>query len=285
MLYRNIAVLLTCYNRREITINCLTSLYRQKLSQDILLDVYLVDDGSIDGTAQAVSQQFPNVKIITGNGNLFWSGGMRLAWTEAGKSNYDAYLWLNDDTLLESDAIAILLQTSTNISKTEGCNGIIVGSCCDPNSGKQTYGGRSKSTQNFISPSDRPQKCDLMNGNIVLIPGCVFNVIGNISPEFIHLGGDNDYGQRAIKAGFNLWVAPGYLGKCESHTYIPWADPAIPLRERLRFLYSPKGQHPYEVYIYARRHNGFFWPMDLVKLYLRVLFPGFYQRIKQLMKT
>ena len=133
-------------------------------------------------------------------------------------------------------------------------------------------------------PSNYPQQCDLINGNIVLISRHISDVLGNISQEFIHFGGDNDYGERAIKAGFKLWVAPGYHGKCDSHSYIPWADQDIPLRLRWRYLHSPKGQPPYQVYVYARRHSGFFWPMDLIKLYLRVLSPGLYSKIKQFFK-
>lgn len=282
MLYKHIAVLMTCFNRRETTLNCLTSLYQQKIPQDVFVEVYLVDDGSTDGTEEAIRNHFPSVVIIKGNGNLFWGGGMRLAWKEAAKGNYHAYLWLNDDTLLLPDAIAKLLSIAINIRENEGYEGIIIGSCFDPKSGNQTYGGRLKKNQNFVTSNDLPLQCDLMNGNIVLVPNSVFEILGNISPEFVHLGGDNDYGQRAIKANIKVWVSPGFLGMCESHLYIPWADPAIPLRERLRFLNSPKGQPPYEVYVYAKRHSGLFWPMDLVKLYFRVLFPVFYNKIKQL---
>ena len=281
MLYKHIAVLVTCYNRKETTLNFLTSLYQQKLSDTIYLDVYLVDDGSTDGTSQAIKMQFPNVLIIRGNGNLFWGGGMHLAWTEATKKNYDAYLWLNDDTLLLPDAITTLLVTASELNKNEAYAGIVIGTCFEPESGSPTCGGRLKKSKNVLTPSAHPQQCDLMNGNIVLIPGYIHKVVGNISPVFRHLGGDNDYGLRAIKAGFKLWVAPGYLGVCESHSYTPWADPAIPLIARWRFLHDPKGQPPYEVYVYARRHSGFFWPIDLIKLYFRVIFPRLYNVIKQ----
>jgi GT2 family glycosyltransferase len=74
-----IAVLLTCHNRRDKTITCLDSLYNCLLPSDFQLDVFLVDDGSSDGTSKAVSEKFPSVNVIQGNGNLFWNQGMRLA--------------------------------------------------------------------------------------------------------------------------------------------------------------------------------------------------------------
>ena len=73
-----IAVIMTCFNRRSTTISCLRALHKQKNSIDF--DVYLTDDGSSDGTADAVKTEFPAVNILQGNGNLYWVGGMRLAF-------------------------------------------------------------------------------------------------------------------------------------------------------------------------------------------------------------
>jgi GT2 family glycosyltransferase len=90
-----IAVLMTCYNRREKTLACLRALKEAtKAAAGISdTDVYLVDDGCTDGTAEAVRLSFPNVQIVAGTGSLYWCGGMRLAWREAAKSRYDAYVW------------------------------------------------------------------------------------------------------------------------------------------------------------------------------------------------
>ena len=108
-----IAVLLTCYNRKEKTLNSLQSLNNAKKIKNTQLDIYLVDDGSIDGTSNSVSKLFNNVKIIKGNGDLFWNRGMHLAWTSAvNNCDYDFYFWLNDDTLINNDTIEILLNTS-----------------------------------------------------------------------------------------------------------------------------------------------------------------------------
>lgn len=83
-----IAALLTCFNRKEKTLQCLKSLF-QVLPGCI---VFLVDDASTDGTSDAVKQLFPEVHIIRGDGNLFWSRGMFTAWKEAVKGNYNYLL-------------------------------------------------------------------------------------------------------------------------------------------------------------------------------------------------
>ena len=88
-----IAAILTCFNRKEKTRKCLESLFR--ILPDC--DVYITDDGSTDGTNEMLHKYFPQVYVVSGNGNLFWSRGMYTAWKEAVKGNYEYYLWLNDD--------------------------------------------------------------------------------------------------------------------------------------------------------------------------------------------
>ena len=80
---RIIAALITCHNRKSKTIACLERLFQQALPLGVLLKVYLVDDGSTDGTAEAVREKFPSVSVISADGSLFWCRGMRLAWKHA----------------------------------------------------------------------------------------------------------------------------------------------------------------------------------------------------------
>lgn len=285
MMFKNIAVLMTCHNRCEKTIVCLKSLYEQKLSNNFSLDVYLVDDGSIDGTEQSVRFNFPKIKIIKGNGNLFWCGGMRLAWSEAAKSDYSAYLWLNDDTILFPEAIESLIETASNLKKKETNDSIIVGNFKDPTTGMTSYGGRMLKKTKIIEPSEFPQECEKMNGNMVLISANIFKCIGNLSSEFRHNSGDNDYSLRAIKNGFKVWIAPGFQGYCAiNEDNNQWSDFNITLRKRLKILHSPKGQPFYETFLFAKRHKGILWPLDLIKLYSLVLFPRTYKRVKHILK-
>ena len=109
---KKLAVLMTCHNRREKTLRCLTSLFSCRPEAGLELSVYLVDDGSSDGTGDAVRQAYPSVSVIRGDGTLFWNRGMRKAWEDALKKNADFYLWLNDDTVLYPSALVHLLEAS-----------------------------------------------------------------------------------------------------------------------------------------------------------------------------
>src|SRR4051794_17710906 len=96
-----IAVLITCFNRRKKTLACLQRLEQQRLPEKAKLEIFLTDDGSSDGTAEAVRERFPYVRLYRGTGSLYWAGGMRRTWGFARLYDPDYYLLLNDDTDLK----------------------------------------------------------------------------------------------------------------------------------------------------------------------------------------
>ena len=87
-----IAVLITCHNRKAKTVACLHALFANDLPKDYSLEIFLVDDGSTDGTEQAVRGRYPKVNIIKGDGNLYWNGGMRVAFADAIEQGFDIFL-------------------------------------------------------------------------------------------------------------------------------------------------------------------------------------------------
>jgi len=275
-----IAILLTCYNRQEVTIKCLRNLYQQDIPQNAILKTYLVDDGCTDGTGKAVAKQFPQVKVLQGDGNLYWCGGMRFAWSEAIKEDFDYYIWLNDDTILLPKAITTLLKTHTAVTKKKKLPAIIIGSCRDPLTKQHTYGGITKRNSNTrladqpIPPRNHIQHCETMNGNLVLISRNVLKLLGNLNSAYTHAFGDVDYGMRARKKNVDLWIAPGHLAECPRNSGIPpWTNPSIPFGQRWQNMSSPHGVPLRQWYQYVKYHTGWQWPIYFAKPLLRVLFP------------
>jgi len=111
-----LAVIMACHNRRDNTLVCLSALKNQKLSRNLAIEVFLLDDGSTDGTAEAVSREFPDVHMITGDGTLFWNRGMHRSFSVAIKREFDYYMWLNDDSVLHKNALEVLLMTSQEVA-------------------------------------------------------------------------------------------------------------------------------------------------------------------------
>jgi glycosyltransferase involved in cell wall biosynthesis len=65
-----IAILLTCFNRRETTLACLASI-EAAVAGSADYRIVIVDDGSSDGTADAVRAAFPDAMLVIGSGNLY----------------------------------------------------------------------------------------------------------------------------------------------------------------------------------------------------------------------
>lgn len=271
-----IAVLMTCFNRRARTLDCLRSLYRQVHLEDVAIRVFLVDDGSVDGTAEAVRAAFPDVNVTRADGQRFWNGGMRLAFQTASAERFDYFLWLNDDVTLRDDAISILLRTHAWCAGMGQVASIIVGGTRNPADGQTSYGGWRRARKGFgvrlekIPVANRPIQCDTMNGNCVLLPASVVERVGELESRFTHGMGDFDYGLRAGYAGCSIWVAPEFVGDCVQNTGKGlWTDESLPVAERWRKLLGPKGIPPGEWFVYTRRHGGWLWPLLWISPYLK----------------
>jgi GT2 family glycosyltransferase len=269
---KNLAIILTAYNRKKQTLASLDAVYQQNDGDfPVNCHVYLTDDGSTDGTAEAIGEQFPQVRLLPGTGELYWNGGMRLAFGEAIKRNYDFYLWLNDDTMLFSDSVQRLLVTSTQFDD----KAIIVGSIQDPDTGEWTYGGfvrqhlRRPLRFTPVLPEEIPLPIETMNGNCVLIPAGVGKAVGNLDPAFTHAIGDFDYGLRAKKLGYSVILAPGYYGVCKRN---PVNDGNLSLIQRIKRMLSIKGLPPVDWAIFARRYAGPLWPIFWLSPYFHSLF-------------
>jgi GT2 family glycosyltransferase len=274
-----IAVLLTCFNRRDITLKCLRGLATQTGIEDLSLEVFLVDDGSTDGTSDAVAREFPKVHLIQGNGSLFWNGGMHKAFGVAMRQNFDGYIWLNDDTSLYPDAISRLIAAYRRC-KPELDSVILVGSVQDPETGSHTYGGVSRRPRGFaldftpVPPSkDAILACDSSHANFTFVSAAVAKKIGNFDTVFQHNFGDFDYGFRATKQGVPVRIAPGYFGTCAFNTSNgSWKNPALSLAQRWKIINSPKGLPAREWIPYTRRHFGWRWPLYALSPYIKMLF-------------
>lgn len=273
---QTIAVLMTCHNRRDKTLACLAALSANTLPAGYALKVFLVDDGSTDGTSAAVLEKYPDVDIIHGDGNLYWNRGMHLAFDKAMTIGFDAYLWLNDDTVLVPNAMRAMLATSPQNLQA---NAIIVGAVCDPDSKEFTYGGAKHIGGIFrpflceyVKPNGSMQAIDVMNGNVVLIPKKVALQLGNLNPIFEHAMGDTEYAMRARKVGIGIFLTDQYVGECsvnsKSGTH---EDSSMSLFAKYKWLFSRKGLPLRSWFTLCSQYGGIVWPIQFFWGYVRLL--------------
>ena len=237
-----IAILMTCYNRAETTLECLRRLFSQDAPVGYSFDVWLVDDASPDKTGEKVKNDYPQVNVIQGVGNLFWSKGMHLAWQMAvryavsSSRRYDFFLWLNDDVQLKPGALTNIL------SDHERIGGVVVGKfSSDASEGDISYGLKDGR---------------FMNGNFVLIPREVVDKVGIICDKYHHQYGDYDYGLHVLKAGFTLSSSTHICGVCpqqpERYKHLAGKN----LLQRFKLLWDPRGYDLHDAVLYKYRNFG-----------------------------
>lgn len=284
---KEVAVLLTCFNRKDKTLACLNSFYAAHKQKGYSYDVYLVDDGSKDGTGEVVKLLFPTIHYILGNGNLFWAGGMRLAWNTAlGIKDYDAFLLLNDDVVLYEDFLGNLIKTDEYSLLHNGRKGIYSGATKDNDTDKITYGGEKilinhvVVRRQLLTPKEIPQECDLTNANILWISKETIDDIGIFEKRYTHGIADFDYSLRAKKRGVPVYLAPNIGGICLYDHGKNWKSNNTSLKERISFLKSPKGLAYKEYLFYIKRHFPLYLPYSFFTLWLKTFFPFIWDKYK-----
>lgn len=293
----NLAVLMACHNRRDTTLSCLSRLFqylnKSRAELEFNFSVFLVDDGSTDGTADAVRESYASVNLIRGDGSLYWNQGMRLAWDNAAGGDFDGFLWLNDDTMLFPGAITCLLQTLWDQEKKAGQRGIVVGSCQAPQDDSDieessstkslvTYGGRDQ--KGLVYPEDQPIPVPAFNGNLVLVSREAFSTLGNLSNSYRHSFGDIEYGIRARKAGVPIWLTPGFLAECPRNPPPKWLDSNSSFLDRWRAARSPKGWSVSEIKAFSKVRGQRWWILSLARQIISVCFPGYARKYQSRFK-
>jgi len=214
---KEIAVVVPVYNRREITLGFLRQLPELAV-EGVELQVIIVDDGSTDGTTAAIKAEFPEVMILSGDGNLWWTGAVKMGVEYALKQGNENTLIMNDDLELDRNFLAELLKvaklhpealvSSIKLNRQNDDGSVVI-----MNAGFKTVGMLKETKALFEDESYHPQmaaeiECDMLTGSSLFIPAEVFRKIGMFDAKnFPHGYGDFEFTRRASLAGFTCLVA------------------------------------------------------------------------------
>ncbi|HOW72107.1 MAG TPA: glycosyltransferase family 2 protein [Phycisphaerae bacterium] len=99
----DVSVIIVSYNTRSLALACLRSVFAQ--TAGLAFEVIVVDNASTDGSAEAIAEEFPQVRLIRSCKNLGFAGANNVAGRVA---TGDWLLLLNPDTVVLDRAIAKL---------------------------------------------------------------------------------------------------------------------------------------------------------------------------------
>ena len=218
-----ISVVTPVFNRRELTLQCIRSLKRLNL-RGLDLNVIVVDDGSSDGTSEALRAQFPDVEVIKGDGNLWFSEGTNVGIRRAIEHGAD-YVWqINNDQVFDEDALRSMIDTAEANGKA------VVGSLLllwdaphrvfqvAPVWDTLAGGWKHWVKQTIWSVPEGPFEVELIVGNSMLVPADAYREVGFLDSARFPLYGDAEFAVRLRRANYRLIVDPSSRVFCEPNT-------------------------------------------------------------------
>ena len=201
----NVYIIIPVHNRKAMTLQCLDAL--EKNGDLHQYHVIIIDDGSTDGTSEAVKSLYPDVFILQGDGDLWWTGAIRKGMEYAYDKGAEYFIWLNDDCLVTNKAIEKLVRFCKDNPKS------IIGSqgCQFDNNQSIAFGGHTRKNQSFqaiICPENKVLECDVVSGNLVCLPRLVIDIVGypeaNLYPHYL---GDFIFLIKSKNRGFKIYVS------------------------------------------------------------------------------
>jgi len=209
-----VAVLVLSWNGREDTLACLRSLERVDYPELLLL---VVDNGSSDGTADAVRREFPEVELLALEANLGFAGGNNAGIRRALELGADYVLVLNNDVEVDPGFVTALLEESERRPGAGALSPKILyfdppdlvwfaGASFDPRSG---YNGRQRGyRERDDGRFDEVVETDRVCGAAMLVARPVLESVGVFDGELFAYSEDTDWSLRAHAAGYRHYVVP-----------------------------------------------------------------------------
>jgi len=205
---KSMYIVIPVHNRKDITRNCLLSLRRQTLQN---FKTIVIDDGSTDGTSEMIQKEFPEVTLLHGDGNLWWTGATNLGVKYALDHRADYIMTINDDTIAPQDFIEKMMFWTERKQ-----NALLGAFALDAQTRKPVYGGEiinwktagSKFLLDILKPEEWRGLHEVSHfpGRGLLIPAEVFHKIGLFDAKhFPQAAADYDFTHRAVRAGYKLY--------------------------------------------------------------------------------
>ena len=88
-----LSIIIVNYDTRDVTLDCLQSVYNN--ASRFTIEVIVIDNGSSDGSADAIPERFPDVRLIRNMGNRYFSPAVNQG-LKISRGHY--ILLLNSDT-------------------------------------------------------------------------------------------------------------------------------------------------------------------------------------------
>lgn len=261
-------ILMPVHNRQAVTLDALRLLEAQGVPD--WATVLLIDDGSTDGTGEAVAGEFPGVVQLRGDGTWWWGGAIRRGMAWALSRGAERIHWLNDDCRPPSGGLRALSDSVRVHGGAAWINAVTPGGW--------SYGGHRRTrwgVRRCTADEEREGRAETFSGNCVCLSrACVEQAGLPDDRHFPHGLADLDYGLRLHAAGVplrSLTATIAFNADPSATATGSWLASTRPMREIWRDFSSPRSFLYFPAWReFAVRHWGPIWgPVVFISPYVR----------------
>ncbi len=205
-----LSVIIVSYNTREITLECL-----KRIKAD---EIIVVDNGSSDGTVEAIKERYKDIRILQNKTNVGFAAannqGMKMA-------KGDKILLLNSDCFVNADTLDKMPDVDVVGCKLLNKDGSVQQSWGHYPSLRRIilmmlFIDNLPLIRRFIdsihvrdlSRYDGEQEVDWVTGAFVMLKREVWEKIGGIDEKYFMYGEEMEWMYRIKRAGFKVWYSP-----------------------------------------------------------------------------
>ena len=200
MNYPKVFIVILNYNGKAVLKNTLESVYKLNYPN---YEVVVVDNNSVDGSFEEARISFGKFNFIKNNQNVGFAAGNNVAIKWALEKMADYILLLNNDALIEKDALTNLIKAAQKNDKI----GILSPVIYKGNSSQIWFsGGKIDWLRMRTEHLDNIKETQYITGCAMLIKKDVFKKIGLLDETFFLYYEDADFSFRAAKNGFKLKI-------------------------------------------------------------------------------
>ncbi|MYA76180.1 MAG: glycosyltransferase family 2 protein [Gemmatimonadetes bacterium] len=216
----HVTIVILNWNREADTLECLDSLARMNYPS---FSIVVVDNGSTDGSPEAIERwgcEHLPLTLIRNGENLGFVRGSNQGMRHAISTDTDYVFLLNNDTVVEPDALSLLVATAERSGERSGDTGMAGPKIYQYGKDNVLDSAGTRAiwwlAQGFLighgeddrGQYDHPGEMPYVTGTALLVKRAVLEKIGLMDEDYFCYFDDFDWGLKARKAGYRLLLVP-----------------------------------------------------------------------------
>lgn len=275
----HVTIVILNWNREKDTLECLDSLARTNYPS---FSIVVVDNGSTDGSLEAIARwgrEHLPLTLIRNAENLGFVRGSNQGMRHALSTNTEYVFLLNNDTVVDTDAISLLVATAERSVERSGDVGMVGPKIYQYGKDNVLDSAGTRTipwlAQGFLighgeedhGQYDHPGDLPYVTGTALLVKRAVLEKVGLMDEDYFCYFDDFDWGLKARRAGFKLLLEPRAVVHHKGSQTAGFNSPFyVHHMVRSRILFARKNV-PFLPFLFA------FLPCLLLYRYLRPVFP------------